>query len=343
MNLKCQFASDNTSGICREAWKAMEEANRGYAPAYGKDDYTEEASSLFREVFETDCDVYFVFNGTAANSLSLSTLCQSYHSVITHELGHIETDECGGPEFFSNGTKILLGGGANGKLRVEDARSLITKRSDIHYPRPKAISITQPTELGTVYSIEEIKEISDLATQYNLRLHMDGARFSHAIASLNCEPKDSSWNQGVDVISVGGTKIGGISDAVVFFDKALSEEFAYRCKQAGQLASKMRFLAAPWTALLKDGLWIRYAKQTNALASLLYDEIKKIEEINILYPVEANAIFLNLPDKVHQYLQSKGWYYYISIGAGARFMCSWNTSEEDVRSLVADIKQGVLS
>jgi threonine aldolase len=282
--------------------------------------------------------VYFVFNGTAANSLALSSLCQSYHSVITHETSHIETDECGGPEFFSNGTKILLGGGELGQLRTADAKKLITKRDDIHYPRPKVISITQPTELGTVYPLDRIARLSGLAKEYGLKMHMDGARLAHAIAHLDTTPKELTWQQGVDVVSVGGTKCGGLGEAVVFFDRALSEEFAYRCKQSGQLASKMRFLAAPWIALLKDGLWLRYAEQANSCAKLLRAELEAVSEVEILYPTEANSVFANLPQHVHDGLKAKGWSYYVFIGGGARFMCSWLTTEEDVKDLLDDIK-----
>lgn len=244
--MDAQFASDNNAGICPAALHALLEANSGHAPAYGDDDWTRRASDRMRALFETDCDVYFVFNGTAANSLALAALCQSYHSVICHELAHVETDECGGPEFFSNGSKLLLGRGPQGKLTPEAIEALVTQRRDIHYPKPKVVSITQATEVGTVYSVGELRALSETAKRHELRLHMDGARFANAVAALGVAPADITWRAGIDVLCFGGTKNGlPVGEAVVFFDRKMAEDFAYRCKQAGQLASKMRFIAAP--------------------------------------------------------------------------------------------------
>jgi threonine aldolase len=203
---KPQFASDNYAGICPEALQAMLEANGGFSKAYGEDEWTDLASDKIRELFDIDCDVYFVFNGTAANSLALSSLCQSYHSVICHEAAHVETDECGGPEFFSNGTKILTVPGENGKVHLPSVEEKITRRSDIHYPKPRVLSITQPTEVGTVYSIDELGVMQALVKKYNLRLHMDGARFANAIATLGVHPSEITWKVGVDVLCFGGTK-----------------------------------------------------------------------------------------------------------------------------------------
>lgn len=333
----CEFASDNTSGICPEAFQALEEANRGYAPGYGDDEYTARAADLFRDLFETDCDVYFVFNGTAANSLALASLCRSYHSVIAHATSHVETDECGGPEFFSNGTKLLLAEGREGRLDPASVESLITKRSDIHYPRPRVLSLTQSTELATVYSIEATAELCGLAKRHSMKVHMDGARFANAVASLGLPPKALSWEAGVDVLVFGGTKGGGFSEAVVFFDRELSYEFDYRCKQAGQLASKMRFLSAPWTALLGDGCLFDYARRANRMAGGLAERLRAVPGVKILYPVQANAVFTELPEPVHDELKKRGWHYYRFIGGGARFMCSWKTRPEDVEALAADI------
>lgn len=336
---KWQFASDNTSGICPEAWAAMEAANADFVPSYGDDIYTEKAAELFRSLFEADCDVYFVFNGTAANSLSLASLCQSYHSVIVHETAHVETDECGAPEFFSNGTKLLLATGPTGKMDPAEVEKLITKRSDIHFPKPKVVSFSSPTELGTVYTPGEAKAVCDVARTHGLKVHMDGARFANAIASLGVPPRAVTWEAGVNVLSFGGTKLGmGIGEAVVFFDRQLGEEFAYRCKQAGQLASKMRFLAAPWLALLKDGLWLEYAGAANRHARSLADALRAIPGVEILHAVDANGVFAKLPDRAHDELKSKGWRYYRFIGGGARFMCSWRTSAADVAQLVNDVR-----
>ena len=339
MALKCQFASDNTSGLCPEIWQALQQANDGYQLPYGDDSFTARASEMFRDIFETNCDIYFVFNGTAANSLALASLCQSYHSVITHESAHVETDECGGPEFFSNGTKLLLAPGKNGKLDPLAVEAVATKRCDIHFPRPKVISVTQPTELGTVYSVDELREIGWIAKKHGMRVHMDGARFGNAVVSLGVLPKAVTWQAGVDVLSFGGTKTGGFSEAVVFFDRDLSAEFAYRCKQAGQLASKMRFLAAPWTATLKNDVWLKHAKHANQCARLLIEKLSGISGIRALYPVQANSVFLEMPHHVHQALKQKGWHYYLFIGGAARFMCSWATTVQDVDELAHDIGQ----
>ena len=249
-----QFASDNYAGICPEAWAALQDANSGHAPAYGEDPWTARACDLLRELFEIDCDVFFAFNGTAANSMSLAAMCQSYHSIICHSLSHVETDECGGPEFFSNGTKVLLVEGEAGKISLDAVRHTVERRTDIHYPKPRVLSVTQATEMGTVYGVEELDAIQETARQLKLRLHMDGARFANAAAALGVAPKEITWKAGIDVLCFGGTKNGmPVGDAVIFFNHELAKEFEYRCKQAGQLASKMRFLAAPWVGMLESG------------------------------------------------------------------------------------------
>ena len=340
---KLQFASDNTAGICPEAWEAMEAANAGFVPSYGEDRYTTEASNLFRELFETDCDVYFVFNGTAANSLALASLSQSYHSVICHETAHIETDECGAPEFFSNGTKLLTATGPHGKLDLFEVERIVTRRDDVHYPKPRVISVTQATESGTVYRVDEIRALKSLADRYGLHIHMDGARFANAAASLSLggeTPKAMTWQAGVDVLCFGGTKNGmAIGEAVVFFNRKLSAEFEFRCKQAGQLASKMRFLAAPWVAMLKDGLWLRYGSNSNQLAKKLGAAIQQIPGVRLLHPVEASGVFAEMPDRYHHALKDRGWQYYRFIGGGARLMCSWKTTNADIDALLADLRE----
>lgn len=338
---KYNFASDNTSGICPEAWAAMQEANTGFVSSYGTDHYTDEACSAFRTFFETDCEVFFVFNGTAANSLSLASLCQSYHSVITHETSHVETDECGAPEFFSNGTKLLLGSGAQGKLSPVTVQTLITKRQDIHYPRPHALSISQPTELGTVYKKGEISELCTLAKSHGLKVHMDGARFIHALVASGLTPKELTWQAGVDVLCFGGTKAGiGLSEAIVFFDKQLAKDFDYRCKQSGQLASKMRYLSAPWIPMLRDGAYKKYSLAALTHARTLAEKAVQLPGVEALYPAEANSVFLQLPEKMDQFLQQQGWKYYHFIGGGARFMCSWQTTDQDIQDLLADMAEG---
>jgi threonine aldolase len=336
-----QFASDNYSGICPEAWTALEDANRGHARSYGDDVYTAHAADLIREVFETNCEVFFVFNGTAANSLALASLCQSYHSIMCSEIAHVETDECGAPEFFSNGTKVLLLPSKDGKLAPAAIEQTVKRRTDIHFPKPHAVSVTQATEVGTVYTVEELRQIGVKCRQYKQKLHMDGARFANAVASLNVSPKEITWEAGVDVLCFGGTKNGThVGDAVVFFNHDLAHEFAYRCKQAGQLASKMRFLAAPWVGMLQNGVWLKYARHANAMAELLHDELAAIPDVKILFPRQANSVFAELPPAIIRGLWDRGWMFYTFIGVGGcRFMCSWDTSEQDVRAFVEDIKQ----
>ncbi|MBT1071987.1 threonine aldolase family protein [Pelotalea chapellei] len=339
-----QFASDNYAGICPQALQAMNEANRGFVPSYGNDKWTERACQNIRELFACDCQVFFVFNGTAANSLALAALCRSYHSVVCHEMAHIETDECGAPEFFSNGTKIMLASGVDGKLDLEAVEQLIIRRTDIHYPKPRVLSMTQSTELGTVYTPEEVAAATDLARRHGLRVHMDGARFANAVVSLDCHPADISWKAGVDVLCMGGAKNGmALGEAVVFFDRELADEFEYRCKQSGQLASKMRFMAAPWNGMLESGAWLDNARHANSCARLLEKELADIKGIRIMHPCQSNSLFVEMPPVVSQALHDAGWHFYSFIGAGgARFMCSWQTSREDIQQLAAAVRQASL-
>ncbi|HOA72946.1 MAG TPA: low specificity L-threonine aldolase [Phycisphaerae bacterium] len=337
---KCQFASDNYAGICPEALQAVIEANQGYTYSYGDDDWTRRACEMLRERFETDCEVFFVFNGTAANALAVATLCKPFHSVICHESAHLETDECGAPEFFSSGSKVLLVPGPNGKVDLGAVERLVRQRSDIHYPKPHALSITQATELGTVYSVEEIREIGLLAKALHLRVHMDGSRLANAMATLKVPLKDITWKAGVDVVCLGGAKNGGaLGEAVVFFDRELAEEFDYRCKQAGQLASKMRFLSAQWIGMLENDVWLRNARQANHCAQLLEERLRNVPGISIMFPRQANSVFVDMPARLAQAVRERGWHFYTFIGGGARFMCSWNSSEADVEALAADIRE----
>lgn len=333
------FASDNYAGICPEAWASLAEANQDHAPGYGDDAWTQKAADLIREVFETHCEVFFVFNGTAANSLSLASMCQSYHSVLCHEMAHIETDECGAPEFFSNGTKVLQMPGADGKIDPAGMARMVEKRADIHYPKPRAVSLTQATELGTVYSPDEIKAIWASAKSLGLRIHMDGARFANAVASLGVTPKEITWQAGVDVLCFGGTKNGmPMGEAVVFFDRELAREFDYRCKQGGQLASKMRFISAPWLGMLRDGAWLRHATHANKMAAYLESRLKTLSGIKQLFPRQANSVFAELPQVAIDGLRARGWKFYTFIGeGGCRFMCAWDTCESDIDLLVADL------
>jgi len=336
-----QFASDNNAGICPEAMAALADANRGHAHGYGDDDWTRAAVASIQRVFETDCDVYFVFNGTAANSLALSAICRSMDAIVCHAIAHINVDECGAPEFFSGGAKLLTADTPDAKLTLEAiARVAITPHEE-HSSRPRALSLTQATELGTLYKPAELRQLCDDAHRRRMQVHMDGARFANAVASLRCAPADITWRAGVDVLSLGGAKNGlPLGEAVVFFDSALADEFARRRKQGGQLASKMRFLAAPWSAMLDDGAWLRHAAHANAMAQRLAAALQQVPGARLLAPVEANGVFVDLPRATIDALWAAGWKFYLFLGdTGARFMCAWDTPASLVDQLVADIRK----
>ena len=319
----------------------MQEANRDHEVSYGDDVWTGKAADLIREVFETDCEVFFVFNGTSANALSLASLCQSYHSLLCHEIAHVEVSECGAPEFFGNGTKVLLLPGGNGKIAPDGIELSVRRRSDIHFPKPRAVSLTQATEVGTVYSVAELASVHEVAQRRGLRIHMDGARFANAVAALGVAPKAITWQVGVDVLSFGGTKNGmAVGEAVVFFNRELAHEFDYRCKQGGQLASKMRFLSAPWVGMLREGAWLRHATHANEMARLLESRLRGLPQIQIAFPVQTNAVFASIPDPIVQGLFRRGWKFYTNVGADfSRLMCSWDTTREDVESFAADLQE----
>ena len=336
------FTSDNSSGVCPEAWAAMAEANTGHEVGYGNDTWTQRATDRIREIFETDCEVFFVFNGTAANSLSLASLCQSYNSILCHARAHVETSECGAPEFFANGSKILLLGGANGKIDPAEIQAVVKKRNDIHYPKPRVLSVTQATEVGTVYSVAEIQTLAEAVRKFGLRFHMDGARFANAVVSLGASPADVTWRSGVDVLCFGGTKNGiALGECVVFFDRELARDFDYRCKQGGQLASKMRFLSAPWLGVLKDGVWLRHAGHANQMARRLEAGLNQIRGLQSSYPVESNAVFIKFSKSVLEQLHARGWQFSTGVVTRdeSRLMCSWDTTTEDVDSFIADVRE----
>jgi len=338
---KMQFASDNYAGICPEACEAMQAANAGYAGSYGGDQWTKKASELFRNLFGTDCETFFVFNGTAANALALASICGSHNGIYCHRWAHIETDECGAPGFYTGGAKLLLIDGENGKIGPEGLKAAIDYRSDIHYTSPRALSITQTTELGTIYTPDQVRELSDIAHSHRLLVQMDGARFANAAAALGTSPAQITWRAGVDVLSFGGTKNGlAVGEAVVFFNKDLAREFEYRRKQAGQLASKMRFLAAPWVGVLENGAWLEHARHANDCAALLESELRQFPGLKIMFPREANAVFVWMPETLSEGLYDRSWHFYTLMGQGDfRLMCSWATTDDDIRAFVADVRE----
>jgi threonine aldolase len=318
---------------------ALEEASPSAAVSYGDDEWTSRVRELVRDVFETDCDPYLVFNGTAANALALAQLCQPFHSVVCHDHAHIQTDECGAPEFFTRGSKLLLVAGDGGKIDINQARDVISRQPEVHAHKPRAISITQATEFGTIYTGDEIGAIAELARKHEMLLHMDGARFANAIAALGCSPKEITWKIGVDVLCFGGTKNGAAAaELVIFFRKELSREFDYRLKQAGQLASKTRFLAAQWLGLLNNNVWLRNARRANAMASKMAGRLSADAKIDIVFPVEANALFVRMPEQLAHDLHSRSWHLYKFIEPDVyRLMCSWATTDTEIDRFLDDV------
>jgi threonine aldolase len=333
------FASDNFAGICPEAWSAMEAANADHAPSYGEDAWTKEAARCISEIFETDCDVFFVFTGTSANALAVAATCAPFESVLCHEHSHLIVDECNATGFFAHGVALEPLPGEHGRIHYQQIEKAATRRTDVHHSRARTVSITQATELGTVYSIEEIAAVGSATDRLGLRLHMDGARFANAVAALGVPPRTLTWEAGVDILTFGGTKNGlAGGEALVFFDRHLARDFAYRRKQSGQLASKMRFLAAPWIGVLRDGVWLRHAGHANAMAAELALGLQSLPGVEIVHPREANAVFARLPATMVAGLHERGWEFYTDFGpaAAARLMCSWDTRPEDVAAFVRD-------
>lgn len=338
------FASDNTAGICPEAWAALQQANVGREASYGDDPWTQRARELIRGVFERpDAEVFFVFNGTAANALALASACRSYHGVIGHEVAHILVDECGAPGLFTGGATLLPCPGEKAKLEPAAVERVLTRRSDLHFPKARVLSLTQSTEWGTVYRPAEIAALAGLARRHGLAVHMDGARFANAMAALTGDgatPADLTWRAGVDVLCFGGTKNGlNSTEAVVFFNPELARDFAWRGKQAGQLASKMRFATAQWVGVLADGAWLRHAAHANRMAARLAALLRAIPGIQLCLEPEVNAVFVHLAQPVAAALTARGWHFHGFIGDdGYRLMCSWDTREEDLQALVHDLR-----
>lgn len=336
------FASDNTAGICPEALVALTEANRETAPSYGDDHHTAEAKRRMSEVFGTGCDVFFVFNGTAANALALTSICQRHNAVLCHELSHVDTDECGAPEFFTGGAKILPIAGAGAKLRPIDLEPVFHRGHGVHFPKIRALSVTQSTELGTLYTPAELRALCDFAHERGLAVHMDGARFANAAAAAaekGWTPADLTWRAGVDVLSFGGTKNGLLTtEAVVFFNRDLSRDFEYRVKQSGQLASKMRFATAQWCAVLRDNAWLNHAAHANRQARRLSEGLRALG-CPLVVPTEVNGVFAEMSPKLVAALEARGWHFYRFVGEnGYRLMCSWATSEADVDAFLNDAR-----
>jgi len=338
------FASDNNANIHPEVLEAISRANRGHAVGYGDDPYTASAVQKFREHFGADIEVFFVFNGTAANVLSLQALTRPYHAVLCSESSHIYNDECGAPERFT-GCKLIALQTPDGKLTVATAAHAYHGVGDQHHVQPRVVSITQSTEMGTIYQAGEVEAIARFAHDLQMFLHMDGARISNAAAAQGLTLRQATRDLGVDVLSFGGTKNGLMgAEAVVFFRPELAADFLFVRKQGMQLASKMRFMAAQMEVLLTGDLWKRNAGHANRMAKLLEEEIRKIPEITVVYPVEANGVFAQIPQRAIAKIQERYFFYVWSEEESVvRWMCSFDTTEEDVRRFAEFVREAVRS
>lgn len=338
--MKKGFASDNNSGVHPAVFKSMENANTGHVVGYGNDEYTQKAIEIFRQKFGTGTEVFFVFNGTGANVLGLSTVTQSFHSVICAETAHIQEDECGAPEKFT-GCKLLPVEPENGKITPEGIQPHLKGFDFEHHSQPRVISISQVTEMGTVYQPEEIKILAELAHKNNMLLHMDGARIANAAVSLQLDFCEFTKDCGVDILSFGGTKNGMMmGEAVLFFNPELTKLTKYIRKQSMQLYSKMRFVGAQFLAYFEDDLWKKTATHSNRMAKLLAEEVGKIPEVAITEPVEANGVFAIVPKEIIQPLQEHFFFYiWNEKRSEVRWMTSWDTTEEEIFEFVALIKK----
>jgi threonine aldolase len=336
------FASDNNAGVHPEILEAISRVNQGHVVAYGDDPYTRSAVKKFEEHFGPDIAVFFTFNGTGANVLSLQALTRSFHSVLCSDFAHIYTDECGAPEKHT-GCKLIPLPHQDGKITLESIRHAYHSIGDEHHAQPRVISITQSTEMGTVYQPDEIKALAGFAHDHDMFLHMDGARLANAAASLGQTLRQATRDLGVDVLSFGGTKNGILGgEAVVFFHPEQGDDFLYLRKQSMQLASKMRFTAAQFEALLTNDLWKRNAEHANRMAVVLKRELRKIPEVRIVWKVEANGVFVQIPRHAVEKIKRQYFFYmWIEEACIVRWMCAFDTTEEDIRTFVDIVAKAV--
>jgi threonine aldolase len=339
---KRSFASDNNAGVHPEMIEAIGAANTGHVVAYGDDPFTERAVKVFQKHFGKDIAVYFVFGGTGANVLGLKAITNSYEAVVCAETAHINVDECGAPEKFT-GCKLLSARTTDGKLKPEHIKPFLHGVGFEHHVQPRVVSVSQATEMGTVYTKSELKTLARFAHDHNLLLHVDGARIANAAVSLNASLKEITVDAGVDVLSFGGAKNGMMyGEAVVFFDKKRAADFKYIRKQGMHLPSKMRFISAQFEALLSGDLWRRSAAHANRMARVLASELEKVPNIKITQPVESNGVFAEIPAKYIPTLQKKYFFYvWNEETSECRFMASFDTTEEDIHDFVALVRKTV--
>ena len=332
------FTSDNISSACPEVMEALAKANEANSPSYGEDPWTHDLAARLGEIFETPVTVFPVTTGTAANALALSTLTPAFGKIFCHELAHINTDECGAPELFTGGAKLIDMPGANGRITAQALEETIYGAGNVHHAQPASVSITQACESGTVYSIEEIESIAAVAHSHNLSMHMDGARFANALVTLGVTPAQMTWQAGIDVLSFGGTKNGCLAaEAVVFFKPELVGDFPFLQKRAGQLLSKSRFISSQFAGYLADDVWMRNARQANAMAQRLSKGLADLPGLELAYPTQSNEVFVVMPAALIDRLSATG----LAIndeeldGKAVRFVAAWNTTESEVDALLA--------
>lgn len=334
------FASDNVTSISPEIIAALNVANSGSAMPYGADKYTLHLEQQFNELFETEVTIFPVATGSAANALALSVIAPPFGAIYCHEQSHINVDECGAPEFYTGGAKLVTLSGQEGKIIAEDLTNTLKNAGAgvVHHVQPAAVSITQASEAGTIYKLDEIQAIADITHAHNLLLHMDGARFANAVVSLGCSPADLTWRAGVDVLCFGATKNGAMAaEAVIFFNQSLAQTFGYRRKRSGHLFSKMRFLSAQLSAYLQDDLWLKNARHANNMAQMLVQGLVGLPGVKLCHRVEANEIFIQLPETVILSLLADGFVFYrwqSEASSIVRLVTAFNTEYADVKAFI---------
>ena len=339
------FCSDNATGVSPEIMAAIAAANCGSILSYGDDEYTQNLQVKFSELFETSVTVFPVATGSAANALALAVMTPPYGAVYCHAESHIHMDECGAPEFFTGGAKLVTLTGKHGKIEANNLRKVLDKAGAgvVHHVQPAAVSITQATEAGTIYKPDEISQISEVVRHHNLHLHMDGARFANAVASLGCSPADVTWRAGVDILSFGATKNGAMAaEAVVFFNQELAKTFPFYRKRSGHLFSKMRFLSAQLAAYITDDLWLKNAAHANQMAAKLAQGLAGVEKVKFCHPVEANEIFVQVSESVIAAVLAEGFQFYrweSETGCTVRLVTAFNTHATDVMTFVEAVKR----
>jgi len=339
---RVKFASDNVAGACPEVLDALMKANEGDSAPYGNDDYSKVLQEKFSEIFEKEVIVYPTASGTAANALALSTMTPVFGNIYCHKLAHINTDECGAPEFYTGGAKLIPLTGINGKITPEELEKNISGTGIVHHTQPSSVSITQVCETGEVYELDEIKKIADVAHKRKLNMHMDGARFANALVALNCTPAEMTWKSGIDVLSFGATKNGCIAaEAIIFFKPELVGNISFLMKRAGHLLSKMRFVSAQLDAYISNDVWLKNAKQANEMGKKLSDGLVKHNSIKLAYPTQANEVFAKFPREMIEHLNSLGYKMNEDEldGQAVRLVAAWNTLNSDVESFLESINQ----